>query len=128
MKSYTVYLNTIAIMLTVAENYGIFVGNETEDCITGRATAGHILYPGGQCELGKVHNLVKYFGLILNKVIVTNRRQYGHEITVSTSSICLSLTFDSKWKTRRLVNVRSHMIFRPELIYIFNLIVNQMKR
>ena len=30
--------------------------------------------------------------------------------------------------TRRLVNVRSHMMFRPELIYIFDLIVNQMKR
>ena len=27
-----------------------------------------------------------------------------------------------------LVNVRSHMMFRPELIYIFYLIVNQMKR
>ena len=31
-------------------------------------------------------------------------------------------------KTSRLVNVRSHMMFRPELIYIFDLIVNQMKR
>ena len=31
-------------------------------------------------------------------------------------------------QTRRLVNVRSHMMFRPELIYIFDLIVNQMKR
>ena len=30
--------------------------------------------------------------------------------------------------TRRLVNVRSHIMFRPELIYIFDLIVNQMKR
>ena len=30
--------------------------------------------------------------------------------------------------TRRLVNVRLHMKFRPELIYIFDLIVNQMKR
>ena len=30
--------------------------------------------------------------------------------------------------TRRLVNVRSRMMFRPELIYIFDLIVNQMKR
>ena len=28
----------------------------------------------------------------------------------------------------RLVNVRSHMMFQPELIYIFDLIVNQMKR
>ena len=28
---------------------------------------------------------------------------------------------------RWLVNVRSHMMFRPELIYIFDLIVNQMK-
>ena len=27
-----------------------------------------------------------------------------------------------------LVNVRSHMMFRPELIYIFYSIVNQMKR
>ena len=31
-------------------------------------------------------------------------------------------------QTRRLVNVRSHMMFRPELIYIFDLTVNQMKR
>ena len=31
-------------------------------------------------------------------------------------------------KTRRLVNVGLHMMFRPELIYIFDLIVNQMKR
>ena len=30
--------------------------------------------------------------------------------------------------TRRLVNVRSHMMFRPELIYISDLTVNQMKR
>ena len=30
--------------------------------------------------------------------------------------------------TRRLVNVRLHMMFRPELIYIFDLNVNQMKR
>ena len=28
--------------------------------------------------------------------------------------------------TRRLVNVRSHMMFRPELINILYLIVNQM--
>ena len=30
--------------------------------------------------------------------------------------------------TRKLVNVRLRMMFRPELIYIFDLIVNQMKR
>ena len=30
--------------------------------------------------------------------------------------------------TRRLVNVRLHMKFRSELIYVFYLIVNQMKR
>ena len=30
-------------------------------------------------------------------------------------------------KTRMLVIVRSHMIFRPELIYNFDLIVNQMR-
>ena len=30
--------------------------------------------------------------------------------------------------TRRLVNVGPHIMFRPELIYIFDLIVNQMKK
>ena len=30
--------------------------------------------------------------------------------------------------TRRLDNVRSHMMFRPELIHIFDLLVIQMKR
>ena len=34
----------------------------------------------------------------------------------------------SKTETSRLVNMRWHMMFRPELIYIFDLIVNQMKR
>ena len=33
-----------------------------------------------------------------------------------------------KIKKRRLVNVRSHMMFRPEFIYIFGLIVNQIKK
>ena len=31
-------------------------------------------------------------------------------------------------ETRRLVNVWSHMMFRPDLIYIFDLIVNQLKK
>ena len=32
-----------------------------------------------------------------------------------------------KTKTRALVNVRLHIMSRPELIYIFDLIVNQME-
>ena len=43
----------------------------------------------------------------------------------------LEETKQNEWKkikTRMLVNVRSHMMFRPELIYIFDLIVNLMMR
>ena len=37
-------------------------------------------------------------------------------------------SFDKIRGTRMLINVRSHMMFRHELIYTFDLFVNQMKR
>ena len=56
---------------------------------------------------------------------VTIISEKSFEIKLSAEMYMDRLSF---YPTRRLNNVRSHMMFRPELIYIFDLIVNQMKR
>ena len=49
---------------------------------------------------------------------------FARRIVVSQDSV--NSTVDIR--IRRLVNVLSDMMFRPELIYIFDLSVNQMKK
>ena len=51
-----------------------------------------------------------------------------HDLARQSLKFCKFQQTVNKIETRRLVNVRSHMMFRPELIYNFDLIVNQMKR
>ena len=59
------------------------------------------------------------------------RIRISFEIEVKNSNLQISeRKFSLKYtvKTRRLVNVRLHMMFRPDLIYIFDLIFKQMKK
>ena len=65
------------------------------------------------------------FGFMEQKI--ANVCKFGISFELG-DAIVLSLTNDTIKLTRRLNNVRLHMIFRPELIYIFDLIVNQMKK
>ena len=68
------------------------------------------------------------FQVVVNDVVFPwNDYIYaGQQITLYPGFLPKST--QSLSRTRMLVNVRSHMMFRPELIYTFDLIVNQMKR